>query len=49
MQDDPSVQKRFADSGLEVLKESPEEFRAHIRRDYDKFRDIIRTVGLQAE
>ena len=49
MQDDPAVQKRLTEGGLEVLKESPAEFGARIRRDYDKYRDIVKAAGLKAE
>jgi tripartite-type tricarboxylate transporter receptor subunit TctC len=49
MQDDPSVQKRLADSGLEPLKESPEQFRARMLRDHERFRGIVQAAGLKAE
>jgi tripartite-type tricarboxylate transporter receptor subunit TctC len=49
MQDDPLVQRSFADSGLEILKESPEEFGARMRRDYDRFRDIVKAAKLKPQ
>jgi tripartite-type tricarboxylate transporter receptor subunit TctC len=49
MQDDRSVQKRLADSGLETLKESPGEFRARMLRDHERFRQIVQAAGLKAE
>jgi tripartite-type tricarboxylate transporter receptor subunit TctC len=49
MQDDPAVQKSLADGGLEALKESPEEFGARIRRDHDRFRDIVKAAKLQPQ
>ena len=49
MQDDPLVQKRLAEGGLEVLKESPAQFRARMLRDHDRFRDIVRNAGLKPE
>ena len=49
MQDDPAVVQRFAGSGLDVLKETPEQFAAHIRRDYEKYRDIVKSAGLKPE
>ena len=49
MQDDPSVQKRLSDSGLETLKESPGEFRARMLRDHERFREIVQAAGLKAE
>jgi tripartite-type tricarboxylate transporter receptor subunit TctC len=49
MQDDPSVQARLLDSGLEVLRESPQEFAARIRRDHARFGDIVRAAKLKPE
>lgn len=49
MQDDPQVRKSLGDSGLEVLKESPEQFRSRMRRDYDRFRDIVKAANLKPE
>ncbi len=49
MQDDPAVQKSLADGGLEALKESPEQFGARIRRDHDRFRDIVKAAKLQPQ
>jgi len=49
MQDDPSVRKRLADSGLETLKESPDRFRARMLRDHERFRQIVHAAGLKAE
>jgi tripartite-type tricarboxylate transporter receptor subunit TctC len=49
MQDDPAVQKRFATGGLEGLKETPEQFGARMRRDHDRFRDIVKAAKLRPE
>jgi tripartite-type tricarboxylate transporter receptor subunit TctC len=49
MQDDPSVRKRLAESGLDVLKESPGEFRARMLRDHERFREVVQAAGLKAE
>lgn len=49
MQDDPAVQKRLMDGGMEVLKESPAEFRARMLRDHERFREILKTAGLKPE
>jgi tripartite-type tricarboxylate transporter receptor subunit TctC len=49
MQDDPAVQARLVESGLEALKEAPEEFGARIRRDYARFGDIVRAAKLKPE
>src|SRR3954447_26822847 len=44
MQDDPQVQRSFADGGLEALKETPEQFGARVRRDHERFRDIVKAA-----
>lgn len=49
MQDDPVVQARLADSGMEALKETPDAFGARIRRDYEKFRDVVKAADLKPE
>jgi len=49
MQDDPEVQKRFATAGLEPLKETPEQFGARIRRDHERFRDIVKAANLKPQ
>jgi len=49
MQDDPAVQQRMATGGLEPLKETPEQFGARMRRDRDRFRDIVKAAKLKPE
>jgi tripartite-type tricarboxylate transporter receptor subunit TctC len=49
MQDDPEVVKTLAQSGLEPLKESPEQFGARMRRDYERFADIVKAAKLKPE
>ena len=49
MQDDPEVQKRLAAGGLEALKETPEQFGARMRRDHERFRDIVKAAKLKPE
>jgi tripartite-type tricarboxylate transporter receptor subunit TctC len=49
MQDDPVVQQRLASGGLEPLKETPEQFGARMRRDQDRFRDIVKAAKLKPE
>jgi tripartite-type tricarboxylate transporter receptor subunit TctC len=49
MQDDPEVQKKFATAGLEPLKETPEQFGARIRRDHERFRDIVKAANLKPQ
>ena len=49
MQDDPAVQRKLADGGLEALKETPQQFGVRMRRDYDRFRDIVKAAKLKPE
>ena len=49
MQDDPEVQRSLAESGLEPLKESPEQFGVRMRRDYERLRDIVKAARLKPE
>jgi tripartite-type tricarboxylate transporter receptor subunit TctC len=49
MQDDPEVMRTLGESGLEPLKESPQEFGARMRRDHDRFRDIVKAAGLKPQ
>jgi tripartite-type tricarboxylate transporter receptor subunit TctC len=49
MQDDPDVVRTLGESGLEPLKETPEEFGARMRRDHDRFRDIVKAAGLKPQ
>jgi tripartite-type tricarboxylate transporter receptor subunit TctC len=49
MQDDPQVLARFAEGGLEPLKESPEQFRARMLRDHERFRALVKAAGLKPE
>jgi tripartite-type tricarboxylate transporter receptor subunit TctC len=49
MQDDPEVVRTLGEGGLEPLKESPEQFGARMRRDHDRFRDIVKAAGLKPQ
>ena len=49
MQDDPEVQKKLATGGLEPLKETPEQFGARMRRDHERFRDIVKAANLKPQ
>jgi len=49
MQDDPDVVRTLGESGLEPLKETPEEFGARMHRDHDRFRDIVKAAGLKPQ
>jgi len=49
MQDDPAVQRTLAQGGLEVLKETSAQFGARMRRDHERFRDIVKAAKLKPE
>ena len=49
MQDDPAVQKMLTDGGLEAMRESPEQFGARMRRDHERFRDIVKAANLKPQ
>jgi len=49
MQGDAEVVKTLGESGLEPLKESPQEFGARMRHDHDRFRDIVKAAGLNPQ
>ena len=49
MQDDPTVRQRLAQSGLEPLKETQDQFAARIRRDYDRLGPVVKAIGLKPE
>jgi tripartite-type tricarboxylate transporter receptor subunit TctC len=49
MQDDPEVQARLAQGGLEPLKESPEQFATRMKSDYERFGPIVKAANLKPE
>jgi tripartite-type tricarboxylate transporter receptor subunit TctC len=49
MQNDPEVVRTLSESGLEPLKESPEQFGVRMKRDHDRFRDIVKAAGLKPQ
>jgi tripartite-type tricarboxylate transporter receptor subunit TctC len=49
MQDDPGVIKTLGQGGLEPLKETSEQFGARMRRDHERFRDIVKAAGLKPQ
>jgi tripartite-type tricarboxylate transporter receptor subunit TctC len=49
MQGDPAVQQRLATGGLEPLQETPDQFGARMRRDHERFRDIVKAANLKPE
>ena len=49
MQDDPAVQKSLADGGLEALKESPEQFGAMNRAEFERYGKLVRDANIKVE
>ncbi|MBV8534890.1 MAG: tripartite tricarboxylate transporter substrate binding protein [Alphaproteobacteria bacterium] len=49
MQDDPEIQKRLSESGLEPLEESQAEFAKRIRRDYDQLGPVVEALGIKPQ
>jgi tripartite-type tricarboxylate transporter receptor subunit TctC len=49
MLDDPAVQKKFEESGMEPLKESTADFQKRIRADYAKFQKVVKAADLKPE
>jgi tripartite-type tricarboxylate transporter receptor subunit TctC len=47
--DDPQVQRSLTASGLEPLKETPAQFGSRMRRDYERFRDVVKAAKLKPE
>jgi len=46
---DPSVQKRFADYGMEAMPGSPEQFRALARAESRRWGPVIKTAGIKLD
>jgi tripartite-type tricarboxylate transporter receptor subunit TctC len=49
MLDDPEVQKRLEGSGIEPMKESPEQLAVRIKADYQKWGEVIRGANIRLE
>jgi tripartite-type tricarboxylate transporter receptor subunit TctC len=43
------IRKQFADSGTEVIVNSPEEFAAKLKSEIERYRRIVTATGLQAQ
>jgi tripartite-type tricarboxylate transporter receptor subunit TctC len=43
---DPVVRKRIEDTGSMIIANSPEQFAAEIKAEYDIYRDIVAKLGL---
>ena len=39
----------LAEGGLDALKESPAEFGERIGRDYERYREVVKSAGLTLE
>src|SRR4029079_8871136 len=49
MLDDPITRKRLADGGVEPIKDSRAGFVVRIKRDADKWRDILKAANIKME
>ena len=49
MLDDPAVAKRLLDGGMEPLTETPAQFAARIKQDYDKYGAIVKAANIKLE
>ena len=45
----PDVKERFAQLGLEIIANSPDEFTAQIKREIEKWGNVIREANIKAE
>jgi tripartite-type tricarboxylate transporter receptor subunit TctC len=43
---DPAVRKRIEDTGSMIIANSPEQFAAEIKAEYDIYRDIVAKLGI---
>jgi tripartite-type tricarboxylate transporter receptor subunit TctC len=46
---EPTVIERFAQSGLETVGDTPEQFAAVVRRDYEKYGRLVRELKISIE
>jgi tripartite-type tricarboxylate transporter receptor subunit TctC len=49
MVDDPAVQKRLEDAGLEPMKMTAAEFTARIKRDHAMWGELVKVAGVKME
>jgi tripartite-type tricarboxylate transporter receptor subunit TctC len=45
----PEVKTRLQTMGMEAASAGPEEFRAHIHREIERWRKVVRDAGIKAE
>jgi len=45
----PDVKERFAQLGLEIIANTPDEFTAQIKREIEKWGRVIREANIKAE
>jgi tripartite-type tricarboxylate transporter receptor subunit TctC len=46
---EPALAKKVTDRGFVIIGSTPEEFAAVIKKDYDRFGEVVRKSGLKAE
>ena len=47
--DDATVRERLQEGGLEPLKETPAQFTERMKRDHERYREIVKAAGLKPE
>lgn len=47
--EDPAVRKRIEDTGSLIVANSPEQFAAQIKAEYDVYKKVVETAGLKLE
>jgi tripartite-type tricarboxylate transporter receptor subunit TctC len=47
--DDETVRERLQEGGLEPLKDTPAQFTERMKRDHERYREIVRAAGLKPE
>ena len=47
--DDATVQQRLREGGLEPLKDTPAQFTERMKRDHERYREIVKAAGLKPE
>jgi tripartite-type tricarboxylate transporter receptor subunit TctC len=45
----PDMTQHFSDRGAEILAGGPDQLAAYVRRDYARYGQVIRQIGLRAD
>ncbi len=47
--EDPAVRKRIEDTGSIVIANTPEQFTAQIKAEFDVYKKVVETAGLKLD